>query len=673
MARRSKGAALMNKLLVTGNAISHAPPDVTHRVGPYIGGNPAFLDEPVSAILDYVTVYGRPGQTARWLCRYQVSDEMEEPPKVLEGFSNDNKTAAFGGLHKFVYGDHFEEINHVPHLRVVDDVAVEGLEETVEKEALFDIDGNKFNDRYYDSIKRYDNKGLVDDDTLIVKEGDKYGIVLGDGSLFGGELGMQEGEIELKEFLGKVYLHVKKDGKELYITRDGKEAYGGRNAKIEEFKIGNIAFALATNDDGKICPFSEENEELYGGWCKKLEEYNVADIPLGLVTYDDDSVEIKEINRESRYGGRHLSLGKQIPNEQLGPLLECYDKEGLIIRDFDGNNHYGQYHKDKSKKGATLVRSGIDPEVLLRFLEEEVEEKLIKYWRADNTLAYGGAHEEELFAGEKGKDEKSVMKPGQERIQDVSDLAVEGRTQEEFVLTSSEADFIGAKQFRNGRREEGGEVVAPGKVCYTTLTGGSLFGESHTRQTDYFRFKGEVFLGFEDEGKGFIYTDLTGTPVFTREITNEQGVERTAYHPKAIGVKIITLNEKGEVPDNAEFENVRGSDSVIMPAIGGRQTHAAFLETNEPIGKLSERIGRAFRHRGGLTYYSLSGQRFWSIKDVQKNYKPSKDPMISLLEAREIHRREVRAAEEAARRDAKAQQPPEEEPGPSEPDQGAEA
>ncbi|MFC1704824.1 hypothetical protein ACFLZ6_00675 [Nanoarchaeota archaeon] len=183
-------------------------------------------------------------------------------------------------------------------------------------------------------------------------------------------------------------------------------------------------------------------------------------------------------------------------------------------------------------------------------------------------------------------------------------------------------------------------------------------------QIDYFQFKGEVFLGFKDEGKGFIYTDYTGTPVFTKEITNGQGEsERTAYHPEALGVKIITLDEEGQVPDNAQFETVRQTDSVIMPVFGGRQTHVAFLETNEPIKGLTERIGRAIKHRGGLTYYSLGGgQRFWSETDVQNNYSTSKDSMIELLEAREIHKKKI-MAEEATRREAEAQ-PPTEEVGP---------
>jgi len=512
--RKSQSGTMADKLLVTGTARKHTPPGIVYGVGTFeaegCNVKRIYLEDDASTILDWVEV---PGEE-KPLCRYKTPDVNEKvPPK--EGFKRYDKSDAFGGLHKYIYGDHFETIREVPHLIAVDEV--EGLEgKIVEQDGLFDIEGNLFNNKRYDSIKRY-KTDIIDDDAFLVKEGNKYGILLGDGSLFGRDMHeVNKEDISLKKFAGNVYLHIEKDGKEKYITQDGKDAYGGWAEEIKECKIGENVFGLATTGE-KICAFSEDNNELYGGLCKKLEEYKVGETSLGLVTYEDDNVELKEMNCETRYGGKHLSLGKQIPHEQLEVLLECYDAEGLIIMDSEGNNHYGEHHKDDSRRGATLFKSGIDLEILLRFLEEEEQENLIKYWREDNRLAYGGGHEEELFAGEKriekgdkGEiDEISVMKPGQERIKDVSDLAVEGGIEEEFAL-NTEIGFVGAKKFRNGRREEDDKIIAPGKICYTVLSGSPLFGGSYIRQTDCFHFKGEVFMGFEKEGKGYIYTDSTG-------------------------------------------------------------------------------------------------------------------------------------------------------------------
>ena len=431
-------------------------------------------------------------------------------PDGRDGYTRKDGSDAFGGLHEFIYPG-FENINSAPHARVIDlETVVEGkAEKKFRAEGLYDEQGRLFSGKKYGRIERK-KTGLLAEDVFIVEEGGKKGFILPDCSLFGN--GMHEGEIDLKKFCDEVCLWHGKKGKEQYVSRDGKVLYGGFAFKLEEFAVGNQPpFGLAKGRKGMLQFYSREGRKLFG-------------------------------NKP------HLAVGqKKIDCGTDGYLLEIYDKKGIVMLDQNGNNHYGSCHKDPKKQGCAIAI--IDNEMLMQFLDEDKEDRVVRYWRFDNTLAYGGTHEKEIQIGESTE---PLMLPVEKTVETI-------------------------KKFSD-----------KGKISYFSRDGEKLFDGYHDREFHAFPWKQEMYVGFHDESKGDCYFDLAGVKKFG------------GYHPKVRNVKMITFEKDGQ------------------------KHHEAFLEVLEPVPILSFRRFRNFARFNfslPITYYSLDGQRFDSLSEIQKKFQ----------------------------------------------------
>ncbi|MBW2983966.1 hypothetical protein KY361_02535 [Candidatus Woesearchaeota archaeon] len=642
MARQTAGSRLYTQSIISSEAMRKAEEyGISFRVSTADGRGPEansiFFDESVATILDFVPVRTRPSQKQLLLPGFEPEGEDSEQEEHLlcmysspggkRGYSRKGKIDAFGGLHKLLYPG-FEYVDGVAYARATDEA--EGLEGRIDKEGLFDIDGYLLTDKRYDSISRYETD-LVKD-VFLIKEGDRYGLLLPDGSLVGRENGMQEGEVSLKKFGEDICLHVQKDGKERYISWEGQEIYGGPNVEVKELLIGGEICGLAKNEQGQSCIFSRDNETLYGGWNSSVSEFKIGDEICAVAKNDAgrwqhfsrDNETIYGLEPCTRVGNIRMVLhtweeeeegGEKVRKQLQEYLLEKFDADGLLtVFDRAGKHHFGKRHRADVRTGGTMVP--IDQEILMRFPLEEEAEGVVRYWRHDNTLAYGCPHEEELHAGEEG----SV---------------------EDFLLSIKEEQGalkqVTVKKFRDEDKE-----------CYYSMDNIELFGGPHSRQTDYFIWNGDIYMGFQDEG-GTTYHEWSG-----------QSKLFGGMHPR-----------------------VKGKAQMITFGSGANKKHIPILEVLEPVPFFSRRRLFGGRLRTPSTYYSLEeGERFESFEQIQKRYgvpervrleplrrsdsvimrvgdieAAIKDPLIVRLEEEELEKRA---------REAEAAQKPTEEPGPSE-------
>lgn len=439
-------------------------------------------------------------------------------PSGNEGYYKKDNSMAFGGFHAKIFT--FTEINGRQYLRTVG---------TDGKEGLYDLEGNMFNNKAYDQIVPVSTP--LDEIVLLIVDGEKQGFLLSDCSLFGKENAMQVAA-ELRKVGDEVCLwSADEEGKEGYHSREGEVLYGGRHKQTEIRKIGDEVCLLARDEEKKESLYSRECEAIYRG----------------------KHVKVSDVRKISGPDGKDIFL------------LEVYDEEGLVIVDRDGNKHFGDYHKAFVEGNSMRGLHYIDEEVLFEF--QEFNEKIC-FFRYDNMPAFGGYHDEQCDQSEDGRMGPLVLMFGEKPVT--------------------------ALKFRDGH-----------KIGYYSSDGTILFGGQHEKEISSFEWKGETYILFENAGK-FRYFEFSGDETVFGEYHDQvKGILRVLFEKEEGGREDLlfletldpvsfgrmlkhfwsrpatfyslegetfaSLNEIREhygMPEDARFDPLIKTDSVIMPAIG---------------------------------------------------------------------------------------------------------
>jgi len=577
----TEGSKIYSKTMVAAEGMnSSLERNITHRVVAYDGSGPdakpLFGTEPCKTVFNYHEVIGTPGGEPELVQRYLSANNKF-------GLRRKGGIAGFGGLHSIIR-EKFELIEGKHYAITTDEVKVKvgELEEVVDQDGMFDINGNLLSNKRYDKMERYiPTPDIAKEvgDVILVREGDKQGIMKPDGSFVGGlqvvfdsdkPTAKRTGRVNLKRFGKRICLHVEKGHEETERDADGREQK--KFIPDEEMYV------------------SKRGRILYGGWCFKLEEFRIGKMMLGFAKDTKEKGkgkgQLHTIIGDKVYGGPWFRFHeRKLPYGKKRTLLQAYDEQGLLIVDSKGNNHHGPHHYDPNKKGAEM--QFIDGEDLARFFDEEKRDQAIRYWGFDNRIAYGGSHDKEVPAGEEEKRKplpKFLKEEGEEAKEEEIGFTIRIGNRYSTVKKFIDRGMIGLFA-KDPIDDESGNC--------------QLFGGYHLAQKQFMPWAGEPYYVFQDnEGDALFH--------WTGEIVGG------GYHrPGSIKKKLRQIDKQvGADLERFPFVEIKGP---ILSRIRRFLTHG--------VCGLRYLIG----WKKPLDLYDFKGRRYDSEKDVKNRFQIPED------------------------------------------------
>ncbi len=438
--------------------------------------------------------------------------------------------------------------------------------------------------------------------------------------------------VDLVEAQGSLYLRaIAPDGRDGYTRKDGTDAFGGLHEFVYPgFEIINSLPHARVKDleaaVEKEALFDEQGRIFSG---KKYDRIERKKTPLleevfiveeggkrGFILPDcslfgkdmqEGEIDLKKfcsevclwvgkdrkeqyVSKDGKilYGGLASKLEEFAVGRQLIGLAK--DEKGMLqLYSREGKKLYGDAHTALGKRKIDCGENG--------YILEVYDGEKLALLDENGSNHYGPYHRDPRMQGctMVTIDNKILMQFLEEdRINGVvrywnfdNTLAYGGPHEREILIGESNEPLMLAIE---DELETIKKFSDKGKISYFSKDGDQMFGGSHNKEFHAFPWKQEMYVGFHDEDKGYCYFDIAGIAKFG------------GYHPKVRNVKMITFEKQGV------------------------KQHEAFLEVLEPVPVFSLRRLKnflKFNFSLPITYYSLDGQKFDSLEEVQEKFQLS--------------------------------------------------